>query len=129
MKHQAGLDPAQIDPATQAAVLRLDPIDDREQFAALAELLSENTPLREALEKGDLPEAGRLSLRIRNLGIERFTVWAPGQAGSVLDAVHDRESAASSWTWARCRRAKNSCSWPARCWVTCGDTGKSAGRC
>ena len=84
------LDPAQIDPATQAAVLRLDPIDDREEFAALAELLSENTPPREALEKSDLPEAGRLSLRIRNLGIDRFTVWAPGQAGSVLDAVHDQ---------------------------------------
>ena len=66
-------------------MLRLDPIDDREEFAALAELLSENMPLREALEKSDLPEADRLSLRIRNLGIDRFTVWAPGEAGSVLE--------------------------------------------
>ncbi len=85
------LQPTHIDPATQAAMLRLDPIDDREEFAALAELLSENMPLREALEKSDLPEADRLSLRIRNLGIDRFTVWAPGEAGSVLDAVHNRD--------------------------------------
>ena len=85
------LQPTQIDPATQAALLRLDPIDDREEFAALAELLSESVPLREALETSDLPEAHRLSLRIRNLGIDRFTVWAPGEAGSVLDAVHNQD--------------------------------------
>ena len=26
---------------------------------------------------------------IRNLGIDRFTVWAPNETGSVLDAIHD----------------------------------------
>ena len=33
--------------------------------------------------------ARRLGLRVRNLGVDRFTVWAPGETGSVLDAVHD----------------------------------------
>ena len=81
---------AEIDPATQAALLRLDPIQDREEYAALAELLAgENPPRPEALAESDRPEAHRLALRIRNLGVERFTVWAPGEAGSVLDAVHD----------------------------------------
>ena len=82
---------AQIDPATQAALLRLDPIADREEYAALAELLAtENPPRLEALADSDRPEARRLGLRIRNLDVGRFTVWAPGEAGSVLDAVHDQ---------------------------------------
>jgi uncharacterized protein len=81
----------EIDPATQAALLRLDPIQDREEYAALAELLaSENPPRLETLAGSNRPEARRLGLRIRNLDIEHYTVWAPGQAGSVLDAVHDQ---------------------------------------
>ncbi len=81
-----------IDPATEAALLRLDPIEDREEFAALAALLaSERTPTLEALTESELPEAHRLALRVRNLGIDRFALWARGEAGSVLDAVHDQE--------------------------------------
>jgi len=82
---------AEIDPATQAAVLRLDPIDDREEFATLAELLASGNAVSFAdLEKGHSPEEHRLTLRIRNLGIERFGIWALGQPGSVLDAVRDQ---------------------------------------
>ncbi len=44
----------------------------------------------EALSGSDRPEARRLGLRVRNLGVGRFTVWAPGETGSVLDAVHDQ---------------------------------------
>jgi hypothetical protein len=81
----------EIDPATQAAALRLDPIGDREEYAALAELLASGNTLSFAdLEKSDLPEAHRLTLRIRNLGIDRFGMWALGQPGSVLDAVRDQ---------------------------------------
>ena len=82
---------AEIDPVTQAAVLRLDPIADREEYAALAEVFA--SPSRSALEAlsgSDRPEARRLGLRVRNLGVGRFTVWAPGETGSVLDAVHDQ---------------------------------------
>lgn len=35
------------------------------------------------------PGERRLALRIRNLGVDRFTVSAPGETGSVLDTVHD----------------------------------------
>ena len=82
---------AEIDPVTQAAVLRLDPIADREEYAALADLLaSQRPPALEALSDSDHPQARRLGLRVRNLGVDRFTVWAPGETGSVLDAVHDQ---------------------------------------
>jgi hypothetical protein len=81
---------AEIDPATQAALLRLDPIGDREEYAALAALLATQGPFTsEAVMGSDHPEERLLGLRIRNLGVDRFAVWAPGEEGSVLDAVHD----------------------------------------
>ena len=83
---------AEIDPATQAAALRLDPIEDREEYAALAGFLASGGQLRlETLAGSDDPEARRLSLRLRNLGIDRYAVWAGGETGSVLDAVHDQD--------------------------------------
>jgi len=68
----------------------LDPIGDREEYAALAALLaSQAPPALEALDGSDHPEARRLGLRVRNLGVDRFAVWARGEQGSVLDAIHD----------------------------------------
>jgi len=82
----------EIDPATTAALLRLDPIEDREEFAALAAwLASEHTPTLESLTESKRPEALRLGLRVRNLGVDRFALWARGEAGSVLDAVRDQD--------------------------------------
>jgi len=82
---------AEIDPAMQAALLRLDPVDDREEYAELAELLaSENPPTVGALTGSDHPAARRLGLRVRSLGVDRFSVWAPDESGSVLDAVRDQ---------------------------------------
>ena len=83
---------AEMDPATQAAVLRLDPIADREEYAALAGLLAgrQDRSAIEVLPASKHPEARRLGLRLRNLGVDRYTVWAPGEAGSVLDTVHDQ---------------------------------------
>jgi len=81
---------AELDPATQAAMLRLDPIADREEYATLAGLLARpDSSALEALPDSEEPEKRRLALRVRNLGLDRFTVWAPGETGSVLDAVHD----------------------------------------
>ena len=84
---------ADIDPATQAAAIRLDPIEDREEYAALAEFLASGGQLRlETLAGSDRPEAERrLGLRLRNLGVDRFGVWAREEPGSVLDAVHDQD--------------------------------------
>ena len=83
---------AEMDPATQAAVLRLDPIADREEYAALAGLIAgrQDRSVIEVLPASEHPEARRLGLRLRNLGVDRYTVWAPGEAGSVLDTVHDQ---------------------------------------
>ena len=81
---------AEIDPAMQAALLRLDPVDDREEYAALAELLArKNPPTLEALTGSNHTQARRLGMRFRSLGVDRFSVWAPGESGSVLDAVRD----------------------------------------
>lgn len=83
---------AEIDPATQAALLRLDPIGDREEYASLVALLGSENPLTlEALTRSEQPEARRLGQRVANLGIDRFTIWAPGEAGSVLQAAHDQD--------------------------------------
>ena len=82
----------EIDPAIQAAALRLDPIQDREEYAALAEFLASEGQLRaEKLAEGSKPEDHRLLLRLRNLGVDRYGIWAGAEAGSVLDAVHDQD--------------------------------------
>jgi uncharacterized protein len=84
---------AEIDPATQAAVLRLDPIADREEYATLSGIVARpDRSALEALPDSEEPETRRLALRIRNLGVGRFTVWAPGEAGSVLDTVRDEDT-------------------------------------
>ena len=89
-EHRLRIHVAELDPATQAAMLRLDPIADREEYAALAGLLVRpDSSVLEALPESEEPEKRRLALRVRNLGLDRFTVWAPGETGSVLDAVHD----------------------------------------
>jgi uncharacterized protein len=81
---------AEVDPAAQAALLRIDPIADREEYAELSSLLAEGTVA--ALEESHSEEARRLMMRARNLGADRFAVWARGEAGSVLDAVHDQDT-------------------------------------
>jgi uncharacterized protein len=79
---------ADLEPAAQGALLRLDPIDDREEHAELAALLAaERPPTLEALAGSEQPEARRLVLRARNLGVDAFGVWARGAPGSLLDAL------------------------------------------
>ena len=83
----------EIDPVIQAAALRLDPIQDREEYAALAKFLTSEGQLRiEKLAESSEPEDLRLLLRLRNLGVDRYAVWAGAEAGSVLDAVHDQDA-------------------------------------
>jgi uncharacterized protein len=79
---------ADLEPAMQAALLRLDPIEDREEHAELAALLAaERPPTLEALAASERPEARRLVLRARNLGVDAFGVWARGAPGSLLYAL------------------------------------------
>ena len=110
------LQATEIDPATEAALLRLDPIEDREEFAALAALLaSEHTPTLESLTDSERPEARRLGLRVRNLGVDRFALWARGEAGRFSTRSAIGVSAASWLTWARCQPVRNSHSLRGRC--------------
>jgi DNA helicase HerA-like ATPase len=81
---------AELDPATQGALLRLDPVADREEYAELAAALAQERPQSVAeLASVDRPEARRLRLRIGNLGVEHLGVWARQDAGSVLGALDD----------------------------------------
>jgi uncharacterized protein len=83
----------ELDPVTQAAILRLDPIADREEYADLAGMIADgDVSALQALRDADGPTVSRLGLRVRNLGIDRFTVWAPGETGSVLETIHDQGS-------------------------------------
>ena len=121
---------AEIDPATQAALLRLDPIDDREEYAALAEFLAgENPPSLEALARDEKPRGAAASACAS-------TIWAstalrcgrPARRARSWTRSTTRAFAVSSSTWARCRRARSRHSWPQRCLVTCGGGAKNAAR-
>jgi uncharacterized protein len=79
---------AELEPAAQAALLHLHPVADREEHAELDALLVAERPSSvEEFLASERPEARRLALRVRNLGVDRFGVWARGDAGSSLDAV------------------------------------------
>ena len=83
---------ADLDPRVQAAVLRLDPIADRGEYAELADLLEtrgeagQEISLDELLAGGGT-EAPALGQRLRNLGVDRWGVWAREDGGSVADEV------------------------------------------
>ena len=82
-------------PDEQAAVLRLDPIADAEEYGTLVDLLdsglersSESTEaLAQKLLQSKRPEEHKLGARLRNLGVYRWPVWSAGDAGSVQDLV------------------------------------------
>jgi DNA helicase HerA-like ATPase len=85
---------SELDDAARGGVLRLDPIADREEFAELQYLLGAEgvaeslgrTGFENAEEVGG-PEARALVQRIRNLGVDRWQVWARGEAGSILEQL------------------------------------------
>jgi uncharacterized protein len=79
----------------QAAVLRLDPIRDRDEYGVLVDLLeggfesSDSSALDVAnrlLSSADARQQA-LGARLRNLGIHRWQVWSSGAAGSLQDLV------------------------------------------
>ena len=81
---------ADLEPAVQAALLRLDPIADRKEYAELAALLAaERPPALDALADSEDATTRRLVLRARNLGVDGFGVWSRGAQGSLLDALKE----------------------------------------
>lgn len=86
---------AELDRAAQAALLRLDPIIDRQEYAALSTLL-ENAQNGQALIHGlddlltaESPGAYELGLRAANLGILDWSIWAGGDAGSLVEDLEN----------------------------------------
>ncbi|MFO7573086.1 MAG: ATP-binding protein [Gaiellaceae bacterium] len=85
----------ELDEVARGAILRLDPIADGEEYAELQEVLGLER-VAEAMARLGLNEteaaggreARALVRRIRNLGVERWDVWARGEAGrSIRDEL------------------------------------------
>jgi DNA helicase HerA-like ATPase len=80
----------ELDEQAQAAVLRLDPIRDRDEYAELSVLLEDLQPhALEGLQEAGRPGAAELARRARNLGVDSWGVWARTDPGSTLDALED----------------------------------------
>jgi DNA helicase HerA-like ATPase len=77
----------------QAAILRLDPIGDRAEYGALAEIVDSRPPevdvaqVMQGLLSSSDQHVHALGTRLRNLGIHRWQIWSQGDAGSVQDLV------------------------------------------
>lgn len=83
----------ELDKATQAAVLGLDPIADREEYAVLVDRLrsqADRPLVTEAsqLLDSEVPGARQLGLRALNLGVLDFHVWDP-TAPSLIAELRD----------------------------------------
>ena len=86
---------ADLDPRVQAAALRLDPVADRGEYSELVEILGmwaesgKASSLDELLTFGGT-EARALGERLRNLGVDRWGVWARDDEGSVVEELAAR---------------------------------------
>ena len=80
----------ELEPATRAAVLGLDPVADREEFALVDELLGEQGMTLEELAVSEDPAPRALRLRAANLGVSGWEIWARGRAESVVEDVEQR---------------------------------------
>jgi len=80
----------ELDPAAQAAVLRPDPIADREEYSALMAALEEWRPSALMDLATSAGEGGRrLVDRAKNLGVLEWGVWSRGAEGSILRDATD----------------------------------------
>lgn len=70
-----------LSPAQQAALLRLDPLADRDEYAELSALV-EDEHIR-SLQDLEQVASDALKLRARNLGVDRWDIW-PGPEGESL---------------------------------------------
>ena len=85
----------ELDGEEQGAVLRLDPIRDRDEYGALLDQLEsgiENTAsdaedLARRLLAASSPRVQALGGRLRNLGVDRWQVWSNGDTGALQDLV------------------------------------------
>ena len=89
---------ADIDPAAQAALLGLDPVRDREEYAALSGILAGSRKGQalisglDALLTSDNPDVHQLGLRAANLGVLTWSIWSQGRGRSLVDELEDPTS-------------------------------------
>jgi uncharacterized protein len=76
-----------LSPAHQAAVLGLDPLGDREEYAELLELIEDERV--HSLTDLERVESDALRLRVRNLGIDRWGIWPGGKERSLGDELDE----------------------------------------
>ena len=87
-----------VDSAAQAAVFGLDPIRDREEYAALSGILAAGEKGRavisgpDALMSSDNPDTRRLGLRAANLGVLNWSIWSRGRGRSLVDELDEPTS-------------------------------------
>ena len=87
-----------IDAAAQAAVFGLDPIHDREEYAALSGILAASEKGRsvisspDALLSSENPDMRRLGLRAANLGVLKWAIWSQGRGRSLGDELQEPTS-------------------------------------
>jgi len=80
---------SELSSSARAAMLQLDPVNDREEYAALAELLEHDEGGRPLiggigeLLASELPGARQLGLRAANLGVLDWKIWERGAGGSI----------------------------------------------
>ena len=95
--HQLKLRFAELDTRTQGAVLGIDPIADRGEYAVLSDLLRANasgqslvTSLDQLVGSSD-PSAQQLGMRAVNLGVLDWSVWGP-EGRSLLEELKEPTS-------------------------------------
>jgi DNA helicase HerA-like ATPase len=80
----------ELEPGLQAAILRLDPVADREEYAEFVAIVDAERPVDvQALVDSPHPTARALLQRARNLGITGWSIWARDRGGSVIGALAD----------------------------------------
>ena len=87
-----------VDSAAQAAVFGLDPIRDREEYAALSGILAAGEKGRavisgpDALLSSENPDTRQLGLRAANLGVLNWGIWSRGRGRSLVDELQEPTS-------------------------------------
>ena len=83
-----------FDAAERAAVLRLDPIDDRDEYAALVDAVEDSQSYPEDTVRGTVERLQAqpdplhsLGVRARNLGVDRWQIWSGADPDSLEDLV------------------------------------------
>lgn len=95
--HQLGVLFAELMPAVRAATLGLDPVHDREEYAALNDVLdvAGKTSLAagvDALRVSTDPAARRLGMRAANIGALDWSIWTRGQHRSLIAELDEPTS-------------------------------------